>query len=63
MTSFLGTDPWKSEGRMGDLLSYRHFFFTSTTSAGFFSRACSLAHIFGERGVRIGGRNVLLPQS
>ena len=28
MTSFLGTDPWKSEGRMGDLLSYRHFFFT-----------------------------------
>lgn len=68
MTSFLGTDPWKSEGRMGDLLSYRHFFFTSTTSAGFFFQGMlPCAHFWGSReggggwGVRIGGRNVLLP--
>lgn len=52
MTSFLGTDPWKSEGRMGDLLSYRHcFFFTSTTSAGFFFQGMlPCAHFWGAGG-------------
>lgn len=55
MTSFLGTDPWKSEGRMGDLLPNRNFFSPPLPLQDFFSRACSLAHIFGGAGGVVGG--------
>lgn len=55
MTSFLGTDPWKSEGRMGDLLPNRNFFSPPLPLQDFFSRACSLAHIFGGAGRVVGG--------
>lgn len=62
MTSFLGTDPWKSEGRMGDLLPNRNFFFhLHYLCRIFFPGHAPLRTFLGEQGVRIGGRNVLLP--
>lgn len=55
MTSFLGTDPWKSEGRMGDLLPNRNFFSPPLPLQDFFSRACSLGTFLGEQRGVVGG--------
>lgn len=59
MTSFLGTDPWKSEGRMGDLLPNRNFFSPPLPLQDFFPGHAPLRTFLGEQGGwwGVGGKN------